>query len=271
MKKNGPMKKMIDKLRYGNLLFGDNTPDDERKVSMPPALGMPYGGNTMSDPTPAKDIYASMPWYQKPATGYADDSIYDKLVERARKQSQLVPEGEYIIPKFYVPETDTWETGQAKRTEPLGKRDAPYVYVASKLVHAEALRKLWVRRNDIKFTSRWVFLEGHVPDDLSHAQGFWADDVTDVLASDALILYAEPGENLRGALFEAGIFYAKRGGEIYVVDALGKPLAGQARDQTNRPNYGTFPALPGFTYVPSIDAALDMIILKKDLTPMGGL
>lgn len=79
----------------------------------------------------------------------------------------------------------------------------PRIYMASKMQHAETWRKLY---NDptIHICSRWPFLEPFIDPTPANSRRFWQDDMADILACDALLVYALPGEHLRGALVEAG-------------------------------------------------------------------
>lgn len=83
----------------------------------------------------------------------------------------------------------------------------PKVYIASKMHHAPKWREAY-SREDIHVVSRWPFLETQVDDRPSNCRKFWQDDFTDVQSCAVLILFAEEGENLRGALVEVGIALA---------------------------------------------------------------
>lgn len=80
----------------------------------------------------------------------------------------------------------------------------PKVYIASKIRYAPVWRELY-SHSDIHIVSRWPFLETQVDDRPTNCRKFWQDDFTDVSSADILILFAEEGENLRGALVEVGI------------------------------------------------------------------
>jgi len=79
------------------------------------------------------------------------------------------------------------------------------VYTASKLRHGPMWIRLREERQDVFFTARWPDIEGHVPDTPENAVAFWHHDVADVRKADAVLVYAEPEDKLRGALVEAGI------------------------------------------------------------------
>jgi len=90
----------------------------------------------------------------------------------------------------------------------------PRVYIASKMHHAPAWRDLY-QLPDIHFVSRWPFLEPFVEPSATNARCFWQDDMADVRACHAMIVYALEGEQLRGALVEAGAALAL--GKLVVV------------------------------------------------------
>jgi hypothetical protein len=85
------------------------------------------------------------------------------------------------------------------------------VYIASKLHYADKFQKLratW-KNDSIDLHARWhdqaaLEHEGHSlsPEDF-HI--FWSVDEEDVKMSDAIILYGESHDKLRGALVEAGM------------------------------------------------------------------
>ena|SRR5438309_255045 len=82
------------------------------------------------------------------------------------------------------------------------------VYIASKIMYAERFRRLRTEWNAhrVEIYSRWLDQAVHensaTPDDF-HI--FWLTDEQDVKESDAVIVYGETGDTLRGALVEAGI------------------------------------------------------------------
>lgn len=100
------------------------------------------------------------------------------------------------------------------------------VYTASKLKEAARWSALVEAWPEVEFTARWVW--GHVgvtPDLPAFAKVFWSHDDEDVRTSDVLLLYAEPGDHLRGGLVEAGMAIAY-GLEVVVVG--------------DHPDYGTW-------------------------------
>ena len=83
------------------------------------------------------------------------------------------------------------------------------VYIASKLCHADKWHELRETWPEVVFVMRWPFCHvGNIPDDPVFAKIFWEQDLEDVSKSDVVLVYAEPGEKLRGALVEAGMAIA---------------------------------------------------------------
>jgi nucleoside 2-deoxyribosyltransferase len=81
------------------------------------------------------------------------------------------------------------------------------VYFASKLKHGEKWRDIKDVR--VHAHARWLkHNEIGTPDTPEFAKRFWVEDHQDVASSDCVIVYAEDGEHLRGALVEAGIALA---------------------------------------------------------------
>ncbi len=80
--------------------------------------------------------------------------------------------------------------------------DSPKVYVSSKLKHADKWRKL--REDGLNIISSWIDLEVE-ESAVAALDLMWRGYIDEVKSSDFLILYAEPGEILKGALIEVGI------------------------------------------------------------------
>lgn len=80
------------------------------------------------------------------------------------------------------------------------------VYTASKLWHWPAWLRIAREWTEVTFTAHWP---GHVRDGITevpeNAVEFWVEDLADVARSDVVLVYAEPGDHLRGALVEAGM------------------------------------------------------------------
>lgn len=84
------------------------------------------------------------------------------------------------------------------------------VYIASKLKnakHFQELRREW-RSHGIDLHARW-FNQAHIEQTTEPTPEefhiFWLVDEEDVLDSDAVIVYGQKGDILRGALVEAGL------------------------------------------------------------------
>ena len=124
------------------------------------------------------------------------------------------------------------------------------VYIASKLSYAKRfrdLREIWGMRG-VDLHARWfdqAELE-HVNHELTphDFHVFWLVDEEDVRQSDAVILYAENGDRLRGALVEVGMAIAL--GKLVIV--IG-----------DHPDYGTWQHHPVVTRADSLDHAFTML------------
>ena len=119
----------------------------------------------------------------------------------------------------------------------------PRVYVASKMKHAARWRELYASPR-VHLVNRWPFLEPFVDADEVNARFFWQDDIADIRACNALIVYAEAGEHLRGALVEAGAAIAL--GKLVVVVG-------------DHPDYGTWQHHPYVMNASTIEEAVDII------------
>ncbi|OCC05163.1 hypothetical protein BA190_09620 [Labrys sp. WJW] len=119
------------------------------------------------------------------------------------------------------------------------------VYTASKLVHGPKWRLTGRDEPGIYFHARWLKHNAiGTPDIPEEAEDFWLQDEQDVRQADAVLVYAEKGEHLRGALVEAGMALAY-GVPVFVV--------GEHED------YGTWQEHPGVRKVPDIKTALKVI------------
>jgi hypothetical protein len=119
------------------------------------------------------------------------------------------------------------------------------VYTASKLSRAAQWRELHANYPHVYFHARWL---KHnlikTPDLPEFAPRFWLEDEQDVCNADALLLWAEGDEHLRGALVEAGMAIA-----------FGIPVIviGQ------HPDYGTWQHHPGVTIAGDLHAAMKLL------------
>jgi hypothetical protein len=126
------------------------------------------------------------------------------------------------------------------------------VYIASKLAYASRFRKFreeWKEEN-IDLHARW-FDQAHIELNESPTPNdfriFWMVDEEDVRTSDALILYAQEGDHLRGALVEAGIAIANKVLVIVVAD---------------HPDYGTWQWHPGVVHAGTFEHAKTLILRR---------
>jgi nucleoside 2-deoxyribosyltransferase len=116
------------------------------------------------------------------------------------------------------------------------------LYTASNLRHAEKWRALCAESRHVQCHARWLKHSAMgTPDTAEHAAEFWPQDEQDVRDADAVLVYAEDGDQLRGALVEAGIAIAAGIPVIVVGD---------------HPDYGTWQHHPGVMRVRSLEAAM---------------
>lgn len=80
------------------------------------------------------------------------------------------------------------------------------VYTASKLKHAEMLRGL--ARDGFHFTARWPWLVNLPAWEAVPASQWQQDNFDDISRSEALLVYVEFGEHLKGGLVEVGVALA---------------------------------------------------------------
>lgn len=115
------------------------------------------------------------------------------------------------------------------------------VYGASKLSNAPLWRDLHAKWPHVYFHARWLkHNEIGTPGLQEYAGRFWLEDESDVRHADALLIYAQEGEHLRGALVEAGMAIAFK---IPVI-VVGK-----------HPDYGTWQHHPNVKRVDTLEAA----------------
>lgn len=81
-------------------------------------------------------------------------------------------------------------------------------YVASKMKHASMWRELYGQHQNVHMVSRWPFLEPFIDATPENGVKFWDTDIADIRDADVLVVYAEEGEHLRGALVEVGVALA---------------------------------------------------------------
>ena len=83
------------------------------------------------------------------------------------------------------------------------------VYPSSKVKHAPMWRELQNTVPHVFFNARWPYLAKY-ENDIDH-DGFrdlWIECKQDVMSADAVLLYVEENEILKGALVEVGIALA---------------------------------------------------------------
>lgn len=117
-------------------------------------------------------------------------------------------------------------------------------YTASKLIHAPkllALRQEWPR---IYFTARWVAGASSSVESARPAAHWLIDNADDIIRSDTFLLYAEPEDVLKGAVWEAGIAWAN-GKDIWLVG--------------DNPSYSKWKFAPRIHRAPTLERALGEI------------
>lgn len=119
----------------------------------------------------------------------------------------------------------------------------PKIYIASKMHHAERWRQEYCRQ-DVHIVSRWPFLEPFIDTEINNCKKFWQDDVADIQTADAVVVYVEEGEKLRGALVEAGIAIGL--GKLVVVVG-------------DHPDFGTWSYHPQVKKARSLDLAFKLV------------
>lgn len=116
------------------------------------------------------------------------------------------------------------------------------IYTASKLHHWKMWRKLCDSTAHIFAHARWL---KHVaigtPDNADSALQFWIEDQEDVRTADAVVIYGEGDDKLRGSLVEVGMAIAY-GVPVIVVGA--------------HPDYGTWQYHFGVKRVATMDDAM---------------
>jgi nucleoside 2-deoxyribosyltransferase len=117
------------------------------------------------------------------------------------------------------------------------------VYTASKLRHGAMWRAYADDR--VHFHARWLVHNLHgTQADPERATEFWIEDEHDVRCADAVIVYAEEEDKLRGALVEAGMAVAY-GIPVIVIGS--------------HPDYGTWQYHPGVARADTLEQAIDYL------------
>lgn len=85
------------------------------------------------------------------------------------------------------------------------------VYTASKVKHHRMWNAACLRRNDVFFHARWLkHMRIGTDESPESCERFWQENIYDVITADALVCYAEPRDELSGALVEIGAALAAR-------------------------------------------------------------
>jgi hypothetical protein len=119
------------------------------------------------------------------------------------------------------------------------------VYMASKVIHGTRWVELFgsFKAIGLELLSTWVHGDLLAPDCDKDCIDLWQRCLNESASADVLILYREPGEQLKGALVELGAALAAGRAIITVGDFEGA---------------GSWPALPQIRHAKSMDAAMMM-------------
>lgn len=109
----------------------------------------------------------------------------------------------------------------------VGALTGPVVYTASKTIHASKWRNL--RANGMRINSTWIDEAGQ--GETASFEDLWRRCVHEASTADAILLYREPDEVLKGAFIEAGAALSN-GVPVYAVGCdefsfVSHPLATQ--------------------------------------------
>jgi nucleoside 2-deoxyribosyltransferase len=123
------------------------------------------------------------------------------------------------------------------------------VYFASALHHAPKWRQLCAKSTEIIAHARWLKHSTlGTPDTPDHAKEFWLEDEQDVRDADAVVVFAQGDDRLRGALIETGIALACQI-PVFVIG--------------DHQEYGTWKYHPGVTIVSDFDDLFEQIVWLK--------
>jgi hypothetical protein len=126
------------------------------------------------------------------------------------------------------------------------------LYVAAKLRHAPMLvevRKSWPK---IRFSARWPLIATLESESNRPARHWQDDNLADMMTSEVVLIYAEPGDHLQNALFEAGIAW-QMGKKIWLVSAK------LTEDSFEHPDFKNLRGRPRVRLVSNFEKALEEI------------
>jgi len=119
------------------------------------------------------------------------------------------------------------------------------VYCAGKLKDAQYWREIFRKSPTVHLHARWLaHVERETPDTPDEAQEFWLEDQEDVQAADALLVWADARDHLRGALVEVGMALAYEISVIVIGD---------------HPDYGTWQHHPNVHWVATFTEAEELL------------
>lgn len=122
------------------------------------------------------------------------------------------------------------------------------VYPSSKVRHAHMWRRLQEDIPHVFFNARWI-KRAEKESDLQgdDFRDLWSECKEDVMDSDALLVYAEDGDHLKGALVEVGMAIAN---DIRVV---------LVTTDENRLAYGTWIHADNVEWVTTLEEAMSLL------------
>lgn len=146
-------------------------------------------------------------------------------------------------------------------------------YVAGKNRHApmlSAIRKDWPT---IRFAARWPLIAS-MPSEANRPARHWQDDnLADMMTSEVMVVYAEPGDHLSNAIFEAGIAW-QMGKRIWLVspgmfERDDETVEGDEGRIVDHPDFKNLRGRPRVRLVRSLAAALTEIATLADYPSRG--
>lgn len=122
------------------------------------------------------------------------------------------------------------------------------VYPSSKVKHAPMWRELHRDAPHVFLNARWIKRAEHESDLKENGfKDLWNECQDDIESADAVLVYAEDGDVLKGALVEVGMALANGIRVIIIVS------------EHNRLAYGTWVHLDSVEWVTSMEDALELL------------
>lgn len=127
------------------------------------------------------------------------------------------------------------------------------VYPSSKVKHAPMWRKFQQEVPHVFFNARWI-KRAEKESDLKNDdfRDLWKECQQDIQDSDVLLVYAEDGDHLKGALVEVGMALASNVNVLLVTSVEDKHV------------YGTWMHADGVEWATTIEEAMDLLYRMTD-------